>query len=1035
MRKEHLKAWTVAAVLLPAAISFCAGALAQDAGGAKPEAASCEAREIAVTIRDCTALIDGGELSGEKLAHAYLNRGKAHAKRSYYAEAIADFDRAAGLDPKNAKAYLERGRAQHELADNAKAEADLAEAIRLSPSDPEVFDARGWIRHSAGDKEAGKADFEQAIKLADKAIEARQDLARAYLARGDAYAGLEDYGRALADLDEAIDLRPEDETAYSYRGAVHQLKGEQDKAQADMTKALELQPEYWPALNARGYLFTERSDYGRAIADATAGIKLNKGNAQAYHNRGYAYRSKKDYARAVTDASEAIRLLPNFANAYANRGWAYFGQRDYERALADFKRTLELNPKVAGARNGIGQIYIAQKDFQRAIVEYDALIAADPKSENYVMRGQAYQDMGDEAKALADWSEAIRLKPDNVPALGARNLIYGKRRDYHKEIADLKELVRLLPDEKTYYIALSQAYDSVGDHDRAISILDQLIRRWPNDTFSYKIRSNFYASAGEIDKALADANEIVRIKPDDSEGYSYRAHYYFTKSDFDNAVADLTQAIRLNPDGAASEYWMRANARNFKGDYVRAIEDATHAIELAPNLRVEQLGRGVLRSSHKIRAVARANIGDFESALADYNEAIKLAPDDTDVYAYRGQFYIWQKQYDLAIQDFDKALQLDPSNWLPRGNRALALVRLGRLEEASKEVDIGLRTGSNRDSFISIRGLIAYEQGKYAQAADDLTEALQLTMFKTPIDYTRRGQAYEKLGQRALAMADYTAAVGLNVPNPGQRDARVVARERLGVLQGEAVSAQPQPQKAQPSVQSRRIALVIGVGGYKNAPALRNPPNDAAAVAKAFRDLGFSEVIEVLDPTRAALESAFMSFGDKTPDSDWAVVFYAGHGMQVDGHNFLIPTDARLASDRHVDYETLVLDKVIESLNGTKKLGLVILDACRDNPFLKRMKQTRSARSFGQGLAAVEPSQGQMIVYATKDGSVAEDGDSDHSPFTAAFLQHIHEARLDIRLMFSKVRDTVLQSTQNRQQPFTYGSLPGEGLFFKAMEK
>jgi len=186
-----------------------------------------------------------------------------------------------------------------------------------------------------------------------------------------------------------------------------------------------------------------------------------------------------------------------------------------------------------------------------------------------------------------------------------------------------------------------------------------------------------------------------------------------------------------------------------------------------------------------------------------------------------------------------------------------------------------------------------------------------------------------------------------------------------------------------------------------------------------------------MDPTRVDLEAALMAFGDKTPASDWAVVFYAGHGMQVDGHNFLIPADAKLASDRHVDYETVGLDRVIDSMNGTKKLGLVILDACRDNPFLKRMRQTRSARSFGQGLAAVEPSQGQMIVYATKDGSVAEDGEGDHSPFTKALLEHIGEARLDIRLMFSKVRDTVLQSTQNRQQPFTYGSLPGEGLFFK----
>ena len=472
-------------------------------------------------------------------------------------------------------------------------------------------------------------------------------------------------------------------------------------------------------------------------------------------------------------------------------------------------------------------------------------------------------------------------------------------------------------------------------------------------------------TAGEIDKAIADANQIIRLKPNDAAGYSDRASYYFRKSDFDNAIADLTQAIRLNPDGAASDYWVRASAHNFKGDYVHAIEDATHAIETAPNIELEQLRLMVLRTSYSARAMARSNAGDFENALNDYNEAIKFNLNDADGYASRGQFYVWRKQYDLAIQDFDKALQLDPKEWSSRSGKALALVQLGKIDEASHEVDTGLRLGSRRDSFISVRGLIAHEQGKYAQAVDDLSEAIKLSMFKAPANYMRRGQAYEKLGQKALAMADYTAAVELNVPNPAQRDARVIARERLGVLQGEAIAAQQpaqteqQQQKPQPPIDpGRRIALVIGVGAYKNAPGLRNPPNDAAAVAKALRELGFADVTEVLDPSRADLEAALMAFGDKAAEADWSVIFYAGHGMQVDGHNFLIPTDAKLDSDRHVNFETVVLDRVIESMNGTKKLGLVILDACRDNPFLKRMRQTRSVRSFGQGLAAVEPSQG-----------------------------------------------------------------------------
>ena len=123
------------------------------------------------------------------------------------------------------------------------------------------------------------------------------------------------------------------------------------------------------------------------------------------------------------------------------------------------------------------------------------------------------------------------------------------------------------------------------------------------------------------------------------------------------------------------------------------------------------------------------------------------------------------------------------------------------------------------------------------------------------------------------------------------------------------------------------------------------------------------------------------------------------------------------------------------ALSGAKKLGLVILDACRDNPFLKRMRQTRSARSFGQGLAAVEPNQGQMIVYATKDGSVAEDGEDDHSPFTKALLDAYRRGAPRYTADVQQGARRGAASDAKRQQPFTYGSCPGKELFFKVAEK
>ena len=671
--------------------------------------------------------------------------------------------------------------------------------------------------------------------------------------------------------------------------------------------------------------------------------------------------------------------------------------------------------------------------------------------------------MGADDKALADYNEAIRLKPDFGVIYADRARIYGKRKDYDRQIADLKEEIRLLTEQgafeqpaehsvfeqaiKLTYISLAQAYDNKGDIDRAIAELDKLLQKKPDYYDAYANRAGFHLRAKEYDAVIADASEMIRLQPNNAFGYSARSKAYVYKKDHVRALADSTQAIRLEPE-MGNHYMSRALLFSAGGDYERAAADASQLIKLGlDGLAQPKSSRtAVLRqvynlwveTGYRMRAQYRFSMGDFENALADSNELIRLQPNNGAGYTARGELYYWQKQFDPAVADLEKALQLDPSLTRARKTKALALLRLGKTAEASAETDAGLRMGKDRDDFLFVRGQIAYAQGSYAHAIDDYTEAMKLAPFAHPFEYLGRGAAYEKLGQKALAVADYKTAIELDALSPAQREARIEARQRLSVLEAEMLTAQqPAHTQAQPAAVDlgRRVALIIGIGAYDNAPQLRNPASDAAAMAAKLRELGFAEVVEVRDPTRAGLEAALMAFGDKAADADWALVFYAGHGMQVEGRNFLIPKDARLDSDRHVGFETVGLDRVLESAGGAKKLSLVILDACRDNPFLKRMRQTRGTRSFGQGLAAVDPVQGQMIVYATKDGSVANDGEGEHSPFTEALLAHIAETHLDIRLMFSKVRDAVMQKTQNKQQPFTYGSLPGEGLFFKLTEK
>src|SRR5213075_2576476 len=160
---------------------------------------------------------------------------------------------------------------------------------------------------------------------------------------------------------------------------------------------------------------------------------------------------------------------------------------------------------------------------------------------------------------------------------------------------------------------------------------------------------------------------------------------------------------------------------------------------------------------------------------------------------------------------------------------------------------------------------------------------------------------------------------------------------------------------------------------------------------------------------------------------DVAVVYYAGHGIELDGTNYLIPVDATLETDTDVLDETLSLDRVLVAVEPARQLRLVILDACRDNPFAKTMKRTIASRAVGRGLAKVEPaSPNTMIAFAAKAGSTASDGDSQNSPFAAALIKHLPKPGLDLRRAFGFVRDEVLKNTGNKQEPYVYGSLGGD---------
>ena len=225
----------------------------------------------------------------------------------------------------------------------------------------------------------------------------------------------------------------------------------------------------------------------------------------------------------------------------------------------------------------------------------------------------------------------------------------------------------------------------------------------------------------------------------------------------------------------------------------------------------------------------------------------------------------------------------------------------------------------------------------------------------------------------------------------------------------------------------KRVALVIGNSDYQHAPRLANPANDSAAMSDMLRNAGFDVVQLKRDLTATEMRRALRDFADAAFDADFAIIFFAGHGIEIDGTNYLIPTDAMLERDVDVPDEAVPLDRLLSVVEPARKLRLVILDACRDNPFAKGMRRTVASRGVARGLARVEPAGiNTLVAFAAKTGSTVADGDSVNSPFTAALVRYLTRPGLDIRKAFGFARDEVLKATNSRQEPFIYGSLGGE---------
>lgn len=458
--------------------------------------------------------------------------------------------------------------------------------------------------------------------------------------------------------------------------------------------------------------------------------------------------------------------------------------------------------------------------------------------------------------------------------------------------------------------------------------------------------------------------------------------------------------------------------------------------------------------------------GDQEDCYAvdKFDRAIPACTRILESPATKKEFLVWSTfnraaayerkgEVDRALADYDRVLSLEPQYLLAHYGRGVALLRKGELASAKAAFDHALALNPEFIEALYSRGIVQYDMGLLDKSLADFDAAVLLDPSHAAA-FSRRGMVYEKKGEYPKAIADYRKTLGIEPSSPIHQQAHAYAQSRLPVLgarptspatgsitakeeskEKEKSAAREAPKSVPAQINlGRRVALVIGNSAYQNTDPLGNPSNDAREIASALKRVGFQEVIEGVDLDVGGLAGKVRDYSRSLRGADLAFFYYAGHGVQVNGLNYMMPVDAKLAEEGDVYSETVELNDVLKHMERQAKTNIVVLDACRNNPLARNLTRAMGTRSagVGQGLAEVKSGVGTLIVFATQPGNVALDGGDKHSPFTAALLKHLETPNLDISLMLRLVRDDVITNTKGQQVPWEHSSLRGAPVILKA---
>ena len=519
-----------------------------------------------------------------------------------------------------------------------------------------------------------------------------------------------------------------------------------------------------------------------------------------------------------------------------------------------------------------------------------------------------------------------------------------------------------------------------------------------------------------------------------------KARQLVMNGQFAPAIELLDKAIKLDPGFAGAWIW-RGTAKQRMGQAKESLPDFDKAIELDPKNAYALGGRGythfILRNPaqakadsdaataidpdlpgpYATRGVVLSDEGNLAKALEQLNQSIKLEDKYIPAYMGLGTVYVKLQEFEKAIAAYNKAIAGNRTNFGIRHGRGFAYQSIGDIDRALADYDEVLKLNPKFTRTYVNRGRIYIEKGDYETALKDFDEALKQMPNNIPA-LLQRARTFELKRDLEKARTDYQAVLAMAATHTVAMAGieRIDAKKASTAEQGSAT-------------EGGRVALVVGNSKYKTFDTLANPERDAKLIAATFERSGFRKVQLVLDAGKAELASALATFTKDAAGADWAVVYFAGHGIELDGSNYLVPVDAKYETDPDIPVESVALDQALNAVGGASRLRLVILDACRENPFGNEKKG--EASNAGRGLARIEPESGTLVAFATKHGHLASDGGGENSPFATSLAKRVETPGIEINRLFRLVHDDVLAATAKKQEPFTYGQLSAEEFYFK----